>query len=130
MLINTEIVNINDEMIRYNFEGTGHQQKEIMFKWLDKLLESQYWEVRSGGVRIIDDVDVPIQKNFDYETLDSMLNDMEHIKTLDLEPFYLIGEYEGEEVSVSTSIYENKHISIYLSYKIDAEIFLKKMNIE
>lgn len=59
-----------------------------------------------------------------------MLNDMEHIKTLDLEPFYLIGEYEGEEVSVSTSIYENKHISIYLSYKIDAEIFLKKMNIE
>lgn len=60
MLINTEIVNINDEMIRYNFEGTEHQQKEIMFKWLDKLLESQYWEVRSGGVRIIDDVDVPI----------------------------------------------------------------------
>lgn len=130
IMVDEEIVNTDDGGIRFNFKGIEYQDNKTMISWLNKLLKSQYWKVKSGGVRGSDDFDAPVQREFSYDTVECILKDMKHIKNLDLESFYLIGEYEGINISFSKSIYGNKHASVYASDEIDAKIFLKQMGIE
>ena len=111
------------------FEGDGYNSSESLCSWVKQIAGSNLIKVLSGKIRISDDYDAPVQKDFTYNSAQELI-DAVGKPDIDVESFYINGSFNGVKIGVFASVWGKKNLGVDAPKGFDAEGFIRKMGIE
>ena len=125
----TKVKKGENNLYEYEFEGTDYASCELLRKWIVQIIDSRILNVTLGKIRISDDLDAPVQKDFYYTSADE-LKEAVSISDTDIEVFYISGEYNGVNIGIAASVWGKKNLSIIAPKGFDAETLVNRLGFE
>jgi len=130
MMKRIDIEKTDDGRFDHYFEGDGYGSEKVLKEWMGLLADSGDWTVKSCCVKEMDDMDAPVDKYHDYDSLDALKTALEsEIPELDMDWFYISGDIDGTDVAVTASVEDPKSISVLGPEDFDSTGFLKNVGI-